>query len=81
MNPPDDKIDRVATGSLVQVELWQQRLRAAGIDSRVVGQDLSTSFGSALTGSIELWVRRSDLARAEEVLRELEEAEGAGPAS
>jgi hypothetical protein len=72
MKAPDDEIARLATGNLVEVELWQQQLKEAGIESRVVGEDLTSSFGSALSGAIELWVHRDDFARAEEVLEEAE---------
>lgn len=74
MNLPDDEIACVGTGNLVEVEMWQQHLKEAGIESRVVGEDLTTSYGPYLTGSIELWVRRDDLAKAQEVLAEVTEA-------
>lgn len=60
---------RVASGSLVEVELWQGALTEAGVTSRVVGTELSAGFGSALPGSIELWVSREDLDKAEAAIR------------
>jgi hypothetical protein len=68
MNPSDDDIVRVATGNLVQVEMWQGRLKEAEIESRVVGDDLSSSIGSILPGSVELWVHERDVPRAQEIL-------------
>jgi len=68
MNPSDDDIVRVATGNLVQLEIWQARLKEAGIESRVVGDDLSSSIGSILPGSVELWVHERDLPRAQDIL-------------
>jgi hypothetical protein len=68
MKPSDDDIVRVATGNLVQVEMWQVRLKEAGIESRVVGDDLYSSVGSILPGSVELWVHERDLQRAQEIL-------------
>jgi hypothetical protein len=68
MKPSDDDIVRVASGNLVQVEMWQVRLKEAGIESRVVGDDLYSSVGSILPGSVELWARERDLQRAQEIL-------------
>lgn len=60
---------RVASGSMVQVELWQAALTEAGVKSRVVGTELSAGIGSVLPGSIELWVSRADLDKAEAAIR------------
>lgn len=60
---------RVASGSLVEVELWQAALTEAGIESRVVGDDLSAGLGTALPAAIELWVKEEDVPRAEGVIR------------
>jgi hypothetical protein len=70
---PDDELVKVATGELVETEMYQQELAEAGIESRVVGQDLDASFGSALLGSMEVYVRESDAERAQEIIRRLEE--------
>lgn len=72
---PDD-IVRVASGSLIQVEVWQDAIKDAGIESRVVGADLSGSFGSVLPGSIELWVHQDDRAAAEAAIQRAEERKG-----
>jgi len=68
MNPSDDDIVRVATGNMVQVEMWELRLKEAGIESRVVGDDLYSSIGSILPGSVELWVHERDVSQAQKVL-------------
>lgn len=64
MNEDQEHIVRVASGTLVQIELWQQRLKEAGIESKVVGENLAASFGTALTDSVELWVHESDQEKA-----------------
>ena len=55
---------RVADGDLVRIELYQQALKAAGVESRVVGDELEAGLGTALPRSIELWVRQRDVAKA-----------------
>jgi hypothetical protein len=69
----DDELVKVATGELVAIEVYQQALKEAGIHSRVVGQNLDASFGTALLGSMELWVREVD---AEKAAAEIEALEG-----
>ena len=66
-----EEIVKVASGMTVQVEVWHAALADAGIDGRVVGEDLTAGLGTALLGSVELWVRRSDAERAAEVLKAL----------
>ena len=63
-----DDIVCVASGSLIQVEEWHETLQAAGIESRIVGDELTGGLGSALPGSIELWVRRADATAAEDTV-------------
>ena len=72
---PDDVV-KVADGPLVQVEIWKQALADAGIDGRVVGEQLTAGLGSALPDSVELWVHRSDESRAVAVLQETEAHKG-----
>ena len=61
---PNDLV-RVRGGSLTQVQLWQDLLRAAGIESRVLGEALTSGPGTAIPGSVELWVHRKDADAAE----------------
>jgi|SRR5579883_998234 len=58
-------IVRVASGSLSQTQAWRDLLRAAGIESQVVGNNLTAGLGTALPDSVELWVHRADAAAAE----------------
>ena len=60
---PNDVV-RVFAGPLVEVETYQQVLTEAGIESKVVGTELTASFGTALPDSIELWVHRRDAEKA-----------------
>jgi hypothetical protein len=60
-----DDIMCVARGSLIQVETWHEMLAAAGIESRVVGDNLAGGLGTALPNSVELWVHRRDATAAE----------------
>jgi hypothetical protein len=56
------------SGPVVLAELYQQALAGAGIKSRVVGLELSASFGSALPNSVEVWVAQRDAGPAAVVL-------------
>jgi hypothetical protein len=76
MTPNPDEVVKVAYGELVDIEMYQRALKDAGIESRVVGQELDASFGSALLGSMELWVHAGDAERAAAVIRRLEEEKG-----
>ncbi len=76
MTPNPDEVVKVAYGELVDIEMYQRALKDAGIESRVVGQDLDASFGSALLGSMELWVHAKDAERAAAAIRRLEEEKG-----
>lgn len=75
----NDDVVRVYAGPLVLVEVYKAALADEGIEGRVVGTELTASFGSALAGSTELWVHRDDLTRAQEVIAREEKAESAGP--
>jgi hypothetical protein len=63
---------RVASGEMVTMELYQQALREAGVESKVVGDALGTSFGTAIPNSIELWVREEDAEKAVAAIKLLE---------
>ena len=68
---PNDVV-RAYAGLLELVEVYQAALKEAGIESRVVGTELSGSFGSALPASVELWVHRADLPNAEAAIERAE---------
>ena len=58
----------VARGSSSQVQIWHDLLRAAGIESRVVGDNLTAGLGTVLPGSIELWIHSADAEAVEAAL-------------
>lgn len=70
MTQHSDDLVRVATGTLVQLQAWDDVLRAAGIEARVVGDNLTAGLGTALPDSVELWVHRADAAAAEAAIAE-----------
>lgn len=73
MTHPDTELKRVATGTFTEVQGYEGVLRDAGIESRVVGDNLDSGIGTALTGSVELWVRDADFEKAVTALRLLEQ--------
>jgi hypothetical protein len=75
---PDDVV-RVFAGTLVEVETYQQVLTAAGIESKVVGTELTAGLGTALQGSIELWVHRADAEKAAAAIKFADEQRGKHP--
>lgn len=73
MNADPNDVVTVYSGPMVTVETYQQVLADAGIESRVVGEALAASFGSAIPDSVELWVHRSDLEKATAAIKRYEE--------
>ena len=73
---PGEEIVCVARGTLVEVELWEDVLTEAGIESKVVGGDLTAGLGTAMPASVELWVHSRDVSRAEAAIRFAEEHRG-----
>jgi hypothetical protein len=72
---PNDVV-KVASGEQVVIDLYRNRLSEEGIEARTLGDRLEASFGTAIPGSIELWVHRGTADRAAAVIRELEEQRG-----
>jgi hypothetical protein len=68
----NEDVVKVYSGSMVSAELYQQALKEAGIESRVVGLSLTASFGSAIPGSVELWVKSEDADKATAAIKEYE---------
>jgi hypothetical protein len=58
----------VSTGTLTEIQARHDALSAVGIESRVVGDHLTAGLGTALPGTLELWVHRNDLRAATAVL-------------
>jgi hypothetical protein len=75
---PSDDIVRLATApNPAQAHIWQQALRQAGVRCKVVGDYLDAGLGDIPGLRAEIWVHKEDLARGEEVLREMQQAEAA----
>jgi hypothetical protein len=64
---PDDLV-RVTTGEVTAIQVLGNALTEAGIQSNVVGGDLTAGIGSAMPDPAELWVHRRDLALAEKAI-------------
>ncbi len=71
-NTPNEDVVRVYAGSILSVELYQQALKEAGVESKVVGLALSASFGSAMPDSVELWVKSEDADKATAAIQRFE---------
>ncbi len=56
---PNDVV-KVYAGTFETVEIYQQIMKEAGIESRVVGGALTSVFGNAIPDTVELWVHRRD---------------------
>lgn len=69
----NDEVVRVFAGSLVEAEIYQNVLNEAGIENRLVGAALTAGFGSAIPGSVELWVHRRDAEKATAAIRRYDE--------
>jgi hypothetical protein len=66
----EDEVVRLArAANPVEAHIWEEALLAEGIRCKVVGDFLDAGFGDVPGVSPEVWVRRKDLAQAEEVLR------------
>jgi hypothetical protein len=65
-----DEVVRLATAmNSAEAHVWCDALEAEGIRCRVVGDYLEASYGGLSGTRPEIWVRRADVPRAEEVLR------------
>ena len=66
---PHDVVRLVSAQNPPQAHIWEQALRAEGIECKVVGDYLDAGVGNIPGVGPEVWVHRDDLAAAEEVLR------------
>jgi hypothetical protein len=65
-----DEVVRLATApNPAQAHIWADALKAEGIRCRVVGDYLGAGIGDVSGVLPELWVKRADVPRAEEILR------------
>ncbi|MFO0937657.1 MAG: hypothetical protein U0798_14215 [Gemmataceae bacterium] len=78
MSHDPQELVKLYTGPLVYAESYQSLLKDSGIDSKVVGTELTAGLGTALPGTIELWVRQGDAKRAEEVILRQQGSESHG---
>jgi hypothetical protein len=69
---PND-IVRIYSGSMETVETYQQILKEVGIESRVVGESLTSVFGNAIPDTVELWVHQRDGEKAAAAIRMYEQ--------
>jgi hypothetical protein len=70
-----DEIVRLASArNPFEAHEWEQALREENIYCKVVGDYLEAGIGDIAGMLPEIWVRRDDLARAEEVVRRLQRA-------
>lgn len=72
MTTESQDVVRVASGEMVTIELYQQALTEAGVESKVVGDALGSSFGTAIPNSIELWVKEEDAGKALAAIKQME---------
>jgi hypothetical protein len=68
---PDDIVRLVSAENPAQAHIWEQALQADGIRCKVVGDYLDASFGDLPGLKPEVWVRRRNVQRAEDVLNEI----------
>ncbi len=73
MNRDPNEVVKAFAGTLMEAEIYQQVLTEAGIENKLVGGALSASFGSAIPGSVELWVHQSDAEKAAAAIRRYDE--------
>ena len=79
MTRDPNEVVKVYAGPLAAAEAYKQALADAGIESKLVGDSLLATFGSALPGAIELYVHRSDFEQARAAIERYdEEKEGRG---
>lgn len=72
MHDSQDEVVKIASGDLILMEIFQQALQDAGINSHVVGDNLDASLGTAIPNSIELYVKMHDAPQAEKILERVE---------
>ncbi|MCS7022714.1 MAG: DUF2007 domain-containing protein [Gemmataceae bacterium] len=71
-----DDIVKIYAGPYVTAEIYQQVLQEAGIEARVVGEELLAGFGSAIPDVVEVWVHRTDAEKARAAIQLYEQQRG-----
>ena len=70
---PDDELVRLRTAmNPAEAHLVEETLRANGIEARAVGDYLDAGLGDIPGLRAEVWVKKSDLARAQATLASAE---------
>jgi Putative prokaryotic signal transducing protein len=72
----DTDVVKFATGTLVEMESLREALADAGVTANIVGDELTAGLGSTLPGTIELWVREADVAKAKAAAKEYQKSAG-----
>ena len=80
IDPSDDIVRLTTAPNPAQAHIWQQALTQAGVRCKVVGDYLNAGLGDIPGMQAEIWVHRDDVARGEQVLREMQKAEASGAA-
>jgi hypothetical protein len=70
---PQEVVRLLTAPNPAQASIWEQALRAAGVDCKVVGEYLDAGIGNIPGIQPEIWVHRRDLAKAREVLERPQE--------
>ncbi len=70
---PDDIVCLAHATNPLQAHIWQQALQEQGIQAKVVGDYLDAAIGDIPGAQAELWVRKDDLVRAQEILKQGED--------
>jgi hypothetical protein len=71
---PDDLVRLATARTPFQAHAWEQALRAEGIWCKAVGDYLDAGLGNISGVLPEIWVHQDDVARAQKVLKTLENA-------
>jgi hypothetical protein len=72
--PTDDVVRLVTAENPIQAHIWERALQEEGIRAKVVGDYLDAGLGDLPGLKPEIWVHKSEVARAEEILRECQQA-------
>jgi hypothetical protein len=71
---PQEAVRLVTAPNPAQAHIWEQVLRAAGVQCQIVGDYLGAGIGNIPGLQPEIWVQRRNLAKARQAL-ELSEAD------
>jgi hypothetical protein len=75
-HPNDELVTVTRAPNPAQAHIWENALRDEGIRCQVVGDYLDAGIGDISGIEPEIWVKREDLAQAQEVLQRLSQSSG-----